>query len=188
MTLSRKNTSAIFLIIVLITFVGLTPRYLYGADYCGNDVAVPPFLSSGVDPNLLLLIDNSGSMIDLAYVENDSQCFDDTYDSNTTYAGYFEPNVLYAYNFSGDYFEIYSESSHWTGKDHSGGWYYNGYVWMLLDSTPSPTAFVAKGNFFNWAMASKFDIEKEILTGGKYDSSNSRLVMESYCRRRLRQT
>ncbi|MGD9105405.1 MAG: PilC/PilY family type IV pilus protein [Desulfobacterales bacterium] len=179
MTLSRKNTSAIFLIFVLITFVGLTPPYVFGADYCGNDVAVPPFLSSGVDPNLLLLIDNSGSMIDLAYVETDSQCFDDTYNNTTTYAGYFERNVVYAYNFSGEYFEVYSPASHWTGKDSSGGWYYNGYVWMLLDSTPTPTAFVASGNFFNWAMASKFDIEKEILTGGKYDSSNSRLVMES---------
>ncbi|MGB6012555.1 MAG: hypothetical protein WBI57_14920, partial [Desulfobacterales bacterium] len=70
-------------------------------------------------------------------------------------------------------------AAHWTGKDSTGGWYYNGYVWMLLDSTPSPTAFVAFGNFFNWVMASKFDLQKEILTGGKYDSTNSRLVMES---------
>ena len=178
MTFSRKNSFVILSIIVLLTFGGPAPN-IYGTDYCGDDVAVPPFLSSGVDPNLLILIDNSGSMIDPAYVKDDSQCFDDTYDTNTTYAGYFEKNVLYAYNFSGDYFEVYSAASHWTGKDSTGGWYYSNYVWMLLDSTPSPTAFVAFGNYLNWLTASKFDIQKEILTGGKYESSNNRLVMES---------
>ena len=98
--------------IILFAFSGPAPPYLYAVDYCGNDVAVPPFLASGVDPNLLLLIDNSGSMIDMAYVEADSQCFDDTYDPNTTYAGYFERNVLYAFNFSGEYFEVFSDAAH----------------------------------------------------------------------------
>ncbi len=175
----KKYLSFILFVVLLLTFAGPVPSYLYGADYCGNDVAVPPFLVRAVDPNLLLLIDNSGSMIDMAYVKNDSQCYDDTYNHSTTYAGYFERNVLYAYNFSGDYFEIYSAAAHWTGKDHTGGWYFNGYVWMLLDSTPIPTAFVAYGNFFNWVTASKFDVQKEILTGGKYDSTHNRLVMES---------
>jgi type IV pilus assembly protein PilY1 len=165
--------------IILLLFSGSAPPNLYAVDYCGSGAALPPFLAGGVDPNLLLLIDNSGSMIDMAYVEDDSQCFDDTYNHSSTYAGYFERNVLYAYNFSGDYFENYSEAAHWTGKDSTGGWYYNDYVWMRFDSTPSPTAFVAFGNFFNWVMASKFDVQKEILTGGKYDSANNRLVMES---------
>ena len=50
----------------------------------------PPFLSYGVDTNLLLMIDNSGSMLDMAYTkpdlkENDGKkvtkysCFDDTF-------------------------------------------------------------------------------------------------------------
>ena len=33
------------------------------------------------------------------------------------------------------------------------------------------TAFAAKGRFLNWLMSSKFDVEKKILTGGKYDST-----------------
>lgn len=32
------------------------------------------------------------------------------------------------------------------------------------------TCFAARGNFLNWASASKFDIQKEILTGGKYSA------------------
>jgi len=30
------------------------------------------------------------------------------------------------------------------------------------------TRLVARGNYLNWLAASKFDVEKEILTGGKY--------------------
>jgi type IV pilus assembly protein PilY1 len=41
------------------------------------------------------------------------------------------------------------------------------------------TAFVATGNFLNWASASKLDIQKKILTGGKYDKVNGLMVMES---------
>ena len=41
------------------------------------------------------------------------------------------------------------------------------------------TAFAASGNFLNWAMASKFDIQKKILTGGKYDEDNQRLISEN---------
>ncbi|MBW2669830.1 MAG: hypothetical protein JRD87_08065, partial [Deltaproteobacteria bacterium] len=179
MTRFKRHLSFVLFAILLAMFSGPAPPNLYAADYCSSNVALPPFLAGGVDPNLLLLIDNSGSMIDMAYVEDDSQCFDDTYNHSTTYAGYFEKNVLYAYNFSGNYFEVYSIATHWTGKDSTGGWYYNGYVWVLFDSTPGPTAFVGFGNFFNWVMASKFDVQKEILTGGKYDSIDNRLVMES---------
>ena len=33
---------------------------------CATGAAAPPFLAAGVDPNLLLMIDNSASMYDLA--------------------------------------------------------------------------------------------------------------------------
>ena len=54
---------------------------------CSKDTAEPPFLSAGADPNLLLMIDNSASMHDLAYSDEgvDSVlCFDDTYDPART--------------------------------------------------------------------------------------------------------
>ena len=47
------------------------------------------------------------------------------------------------------------------------------------------TAIVARGNILNWMTSSKFDIEKKVLTGGKFDDkgtadlTDNQLVMES---------
>ncbi|MEA3469085.1 MAG: hypothetical protein U9R57_12805 [Thermodesulfobacteriota bacterium] len=43
------------------------------ADVCSEGVGIPPFLSAGVDANLLLILDNSGSMLDMAYTDNDGK-------------------------------------------------------------------------------------------------------------------
>jgi len=73
---------------------------------CAIGAAVPPFLAAGLDPNLLLMIDNSASMYDLAYVQPREQgyCYDGTYtdagnnlvesySAANTYAGYFDATV-----------------------------------------------------------------------------------------------
>jgi type IV pilus assembly protein PilY1 len=140
-------------------------------------VSTPPFLSGGgVDPNLLLLIDNSASMYDLAYVDDQGYCYDDTYSSTNTYVGYFEPTTWYGYNSTAQRFELKTatEASTLCGS----ATYTNSDVCITSDAS-SVSLFAAKGNFLNWAAASKLDVEKEVLTGGKYDATNSRLVMES---------
>ncbi|WP_420209435.1 hypothetical protein [Candidatus Electronema sp. JC] len=43
------------------------PAAALAADVCGEGVGIPPFLSSGAKPNLLMVLDNSGSMLDAAY-------------------------------------------------------------------------------------------------------------------------
>ncbi|MCI5148710.1 MAG: hypothetical protein D3916_04855 [Candidatus Electrothrix sp. MAN1_4] len=65
------------------------------ANVCSQGTGVPPFLSSGAKPNLLMVLDNSGSMLDAAYSEDDAYCFDDSYVSNSNYAGYFENDKWY---------------------------------------------------------------------------------------------
>jgi len=68
------------------------------ADVCGEGLGEPPFLSFGVKPNVLLMVDNSGSMLDLAYIDESDdggQCMDNTYDSAKEYAGLFDPEVWY---------------------------------------------------------------------------------------------
>ena len=52
-------------------------------------VAQPPFLAMGAKSNLLLLLDNSASMLDMAYVAEVGECVDDSYNPNTVYAGLF---------------------------------------------------------------------------------------------------
>ncbi len=124
------------------------------------------------------------------------QCYDTTYipyTSTTNYYGYFEAAATYGYDFT-------------TGKFTTGGvsmpltcTYANTntapntpatsastYVCVNTTGTAATetvvnnsTGFVASGNFLNWLTASKFDIEKKILTGGKFDTANSVLVAES---------
>ena len=64
--------------------------------------AVPPFVSDQVAPNIMLLLDNSGSMSDLACDRtDDGDCLDvgDLVFTNTTsYSGYFDPLTCYTYN------------------------------------------------------------------------------------------
>ncbi len=153
----------------------------------GDYIAIPPFLSSGVEGNLLLMLDNSGSMYDLAYVDVQEYCYDDTYNTAGVYAGYFDPKTWYSYNFdlAAEQFESVTEAqltALWASV--AGTKYSSSEVCITID-TSEVTAFAAKGNFLNWATASKLDIQKKILTGGKYEevgtygAPNDRLVMES---------
>ncbi|MEA3359637.1 MAG: PilC/PilY family type IV pilus protein [Thermodesulfobacteriota bacterium] len=182
-----KQKLAFLFIMLFFTINGLYPKALYGnVDICESGISLPAFFATGVDPNLLLLIDNSASMYDLAYVDEQKYCFDDSYDESTTYAGYFEDGTWYYYDKVIGQFEI----KNWLESlaiwfNASGTPYNHSHLHIKIDSGTDVTSFFAKGNFLNWATASKFDIEKKILTGGKYEASgtygapNGRLVMES---------
>jgi type IV pilus assembly protein PilY1 len=161
---------------------------------CTAGAAAPPFLAAGVDPNLLLMIDNSASMYDLAYVKprEEGYCYDGTYtdglgnlvesyDAAVSYFGYFDATGWYAYDLAASQFVAKTAAQ--AGTICSSTKYANGgTVCIDIDETVTPkvvTAFAATGNFLNWASASKLDIQKKILTGGKYDTANGRMVMES---------
>jgi type IV pilus assembly protein PilY1 len=58
--------ASVFLSVIILAFGGLCSS---AYSNCENGNALPPFLVTGsVDPNLLLFIDNSASMYDLAYI------------------------------------------------------------------------------------------------------------------------
>ena len=273
---------------------------------CGSGINEPPFLSYGVKSNLLLMIDNSGSLLDMAYsddrtytsvagTEYQNICFDESYlmEDDGTGTGTLVGNVnkVYSGNFESDSWYLWTEPMAWPANDpysvndivsRNGNLYrailantgidpetdngivwdrlgagtvpewtegtgyadgriviYNGMlfrhnsytatalaspytlfderdasdhlVWDRLDegyfaksadepctssfeylaapgtaderkdlqitfaydtaTPPNPTdvtCFAATGNFINWASASKFDIQKKILTGGKF--------------------
>ncbi len=161
---------------------------------CANGVAVPPFLATSSTPNLLIMIDNSSSMYDLAYINesNPAGCYDDTYQSIESYAGYFDPAKWYSYNFVSAKFEPIADADVAAIKSSAT---YTSYITndpadaaddsseedalIQIDATPAVTDFTAKGNFLNWATASKLDVEKKILTGGKYDPVHGAVLMES---------
>jgi hypothetical protein len=213
------------LLIILAVFAGV----LWGASVCQAAAVVgakedydklPAFLETGLDPNLLLLIDNSASMYDPAYldpiVEADGAvvsggagyCYADGYVSTTAYAGYFNPDIWYEY----DTFPFCSNPDHDNETDCTAApatWstvspdrfveqseiaagnlcsastytiYSSDDLCVAVNTGPDPNEvknFAAKGGFLNWLTSSKFDIEKEILTGGKYDATHKELVLET---------
>ncbi|RJX28450.1 MAG: hypothetical protein C4531_11670 [Desulfurivibrio sp.] len=87
-----------YLVIDLLIFglvIHVLPPTLSYADTCGIGLGEPPFLSFGVRSNLLLMIDNSGSMLDMAYVANTGECVDNSYASGTQYAGNYTADKWY---------------------------------------------------------------------------------------------
>ncbi len=158
-------------------------------DACLMGQAIPAFLASGVDPNLLLIIDNSASMLDLAYVNGATTCYDDSYSDSTTYAGYFEATTWYTYNDNAtdNEFEEITEETAASFCAGAGTEYTSAYLCIDGAITTAGgdseltgvTTIYLSGNLLNWLSASKLDIQKEILSGGKYDSDAFQLKSES---------
>ena len=195
----KKIASMVVLCVLFAVAVCLPPQTVRAGCDCNQDTATPPFLAAGADPNLLLMIDNSASMYDLAYADatdDSTLCFDDTYDPDKTridpvtgdlvalpYVGYFEKDTWYTYNTdpTAARFEITAD-----GACAGGTVYSNADVCVAtsegVDGEGNPITVVndfrAKGNFLNWASASKFDIEKKILTGGKYIEAKGEMESE----------
>ena len=292
-------------IILIICFI-ITPK-AWG-QVCSNQEVIPPFLSESMAANVLLLIDNSASMYDLAYddIEEPGFCNDNSYISEGTIAQDVWDVFLNTYTFKAGSFvhvrdwnatdEAWQKtwykattdvtggsrpdgsapwsSAEWvSGTDYSAGsivvvqkrfvqddqsvsyaysWYkaidaapagtdpetdlnvwrkipsiYGGYFesqqWYQWDDSkqlfvqmdPQPTSsatactaaasqernknddlceviqpsgfsytlinFAAKGNYLNWLVSSKLDVEKKVLTGGKYASGapDNYLIKES---------
>jgi len=188
-----KKIISVFIMGIIVFSMSNNPCLGAGGS-CANGVAIPPFLGSSSTPNLLIIIDNSASMYDLAYINESipDGCYDDTYQSIQSYAGYFNPATWYSYNFAAEKFEPITDAAAAALKSSAT---YKSYIvndpgdaaddsnaedaFITINATPAVTVFAAKGNFLNWAAASKLDIEKKILTGGKYDSTKAAVIMES---------
>jgi len=118
---------------------------------------IPPFVAGvGVKPNLLLIVDNSGSMEEFAYKtagkgNSTGTNADPSYNSSTIYYGYFDSNKMFKYNTSG-YFEIDTTKT--------------------LDRTN-----FFSGNMLNWLTMRRADVVRKVLVGGRVvQGSNSNPV------------
>ena len=117
-------------------------------------------------------------------------CYDDTYSSSNSYVGYFTATdasnntVYYSYDATNGKFTTDSlpDTCDYSNTGSPASPTSSTYVCVNTSGTGTAevvTEFVASGNFLNWLTASKFDIEKQILTGGKYDTTNQLLIAES---------
>lgn len=114
--------------------------------------AVPPFVSDQVSPNIILVLDNSGSMSGLGNCDrtDDGDCLDlatgDLQFTNTTvYAGYFDSLTCYTYDTTDTRFEP---------------------VTVRATVATACTNTQWDGNFINWATFRRFDALKKAMSGG----------------------
>jgi len=139
------------------TAIGTQAGFAGVSDYC----AIPPFIGRSLAPNVVLIVDNSGSMFRFAYFDgwNTPEAADDNW-CNSSYCTDFDPN----YNYYG-----YFEPDYWYKYDDSQGWFYP----TAAKSDRSKASDEWDGNFLNWLLMRRVDIIRKVLTGGKYSQSGS---------------
>src|SRR3990170_4116472 len=139
----------VFLLIGIWSMINASPGVLSAAtnsDYA----AMPPFMSTSIEPNVLIVLDNSGSMNDGAYATT----YDPTQFSSGQYYGLFDATKYYQYN--GTRWEPisgYTTSDSMPSSGPSG---------VADDQNP-----IASGNLLNWATMSRISVAKKLLIGGK---------------------
>jgi len=102
--------------------------------------ASPPFMATSVEPNVLIVLDNSGSMCDQAYASS----YDPSGFTNGLYYGYFDGSKNYQYTNNGRWEET-SDA-------------------MTTGTSSNP---IATGSFLNWATMRRVEVAKKLLIGGK---------------------
>jgi type IV pilus assembly protein PilY1 len=107
-----KSSKAIVILCVLSLFLGAGRMGSAAEPAMVDYTHYPLFQVNAVQPNILIILDNSGSMNLQAYRGN--------YDHNTKYYGYFEPSVKYSYGS-----EIFV-------RDTSGSWDGNFLNWLTM--------------------------------------------------------
>jgi len=137
----------------------------FSVDVCGSGTGEPPFLSYGVNSNLLMLIDNSGSMLDMGYIDTDTdgagadratQCFDEgfiPYDPASAYPS------IYAGNFKAvdesnneSWYKWVEGIPSWRHKAYVAGdiVYYNGILFRALTAGTSNGETIYKDQNVDW--------------------------------------
>ena len=177
---AARGGLAVFFVVALVLLSAA--RQARGGDAAAEMQAycsVPPLPGFGVKPNLLLLLDNSASMYDLAYTDPDTFCLDDSFDASAEvkYPGYFDQGTVYRYSsLNGGGFvaapgtSIEASSCNQARSSH---------FCVSVDGNKKLTNFLATGKFLNWLAMSKLDLEKLALTGGKYNPATGMLQAES---------
>ncbi|MBK7484627.1 MAG: hypothetical protein IPI70_00435 [Nitrospira sp.] len=125
------------------------------ADY----TAVPAFVSNATTPNIIVVMDNSGSMSNRACESSSCGTLADgststttTWTNTTRYSGYFDSLRCYTYNTTDTRFES------GTGKT------------ALATACPDTEW---DGNFLNWATLRRFDAVKRAMIGGDCTSTRA---------------
>lgn len=158
------------------------------SDYC----QMPPFLANPVEPNVLLLIDTSGSMGWKAYSYGDTDANGDGildhYNPSITYEGYFDPEKYYAKDANGIWVETTPTGdpcqkicTKWKCRSWNLGdcvWKGNNCSrWACCTSwQQSGDCGIETGNYLNYLYMTRIDLLRWALTGGSPSSCNNQIT------------
>src|SRR5512139_3942591 len=159
-----KLTAYAVILVLLAAAVPQTALCAEMKDYCMR----PPFIEGVIQPNLLLMLDNSASMYDLAYIDEGvraasgnfvrkpAYCYDETYRGATNYYGYFDKTAIYNYDFGTGSFSVVTVFDAECAVASDLVRTRSGTVCIKLSADKKDvTYFAAKGNFLNWLTVSK---------------------------------
>jgi len=146
--MKRRNIALRGAVIAALACVLMGPS-IGSAQTMDQYYAVPPFVSDQVLPNIILVLDNSGSMSGLACDRNDDgdcvDAADQVFTNTTSYSGYFDPLTCYTYDTTDTRFESSATKA-------------------TLATACTTTQW--DGNFLNWATFRRFDALKKSMIGG----------------------
>ncbi len=136
-------------------------------DYC----AVPPYIIQNVPPNVMIVLDNSGSMFNFAYSDgfNTTATGDDNScaNSGSPCTGFTNPGTYPDYKYYGyfnpDYWYTYTSNRFISTAPKTGSG---------LTGARSKNAAEWDGNFLNWMSMRRIDIIRKVMTGGKGSSGD----------------
>lgn len=130
-----KKIYKVFLLIIVSAFTLSAPAQGAMSDYC----VTPPFLAQNIPPNVLIVLDNSGSMCGQAYAGS----YNPDQFVNKQYYGYFDGSKNYRY---------------------SGVAWVETAAAMTTGTVANP---IANGSFLNWATMRRVEVAKKLLIGGE---------------------
>ncbi|MCP9471851.1 MAG: PilC/PilY family type IV pilus protein [Nitrospira sp.] len=137
----------------LIALAGFLSTQPLAAQTMDQYYSVPPFVADQVPPNIILLMDNSGSMGGRAcdstwcgvLAGGGTSPVNESFVASTTYSGFFDSLTCYTYDATNTRFDAASSKSSLTATCGASEW---------------------DGNFLNWATFRRFDAVKKALIGG----------------------
>ncbi|MBF0537518.1 MAG: hypothetical protein HQL03_04595 [Nitrospirae bacterium] len=155
---------------VTANYTAVAPPYASPSNitqYCSK----PPFIAGSVPPNIMILLDNSGSMIqNPAYPDGGGACASGATcwcQSSTSPCNDFNPTLLYFGLFDPTYWYSYSGGGT-SGSSSTGSCCVNDkFSPTVTKTTRAKTATEWDGNFLNWLTMRRIDVAKAVLTGGK---------------------
>lgn len=137
--------------------------------------STPPFITTSIQPNVMVVLDNSGSMNDEAYATT----YDPTQFISGQYYGLFDSTKYYQYTLSNRWEEVTGTSTMMCSVTTTLSCMLNsncpGGETCVARPIPasgpggaaSITRPIASGNLLNWATMSRLTVAKKLLIGGK---------------------